>query len=241
MDWYLFALIILVGIGAGFVQRVSGFGLCIFAMLFLPYILPSHTAAAAVSCLFSVYLSTYNAVRYRKYINYKMVWPMFIASAVTIPIAVRFSSRVSAEVFSYLLGGVLILLSVYFLFFNQKIKFKPTTAGGVLSGALGGILGGLFSTGGPPVVLYLSQATPDKMVYFATIQFYFCLSDTYASLTRAVSGVLTWQILLWGVVGIVGLALGDIIGKRVFDKLNSEMVKRVIYIGMIISGILMFI
>lgn len=241
MDPLQIILLILVGIGAGFVQRVSGFGLCIFAMLFLPHFLPSHTAAAAVSCLFSVYLSTYNAIRYRKDINYKAVWPMFLASAVTIPIAVRFSAKVSAEIFSYLLGGVLIVLSLYFLFFNEKIKFKPTVAGGILSGTLGGVLGGLFSTGGPPIVLYLSQATPDKMIYFATIQFYFCLSDTYATITRAVSGVLDWRIVLWGVIGIAGLAFGDIIGKKVFDKLDSEMVKKVIYIGMIISGILMLV
>ena len=39
--------LVLIGMGAGFVQRVSGFGMGIFAMLFLPHFMPSHTAAAA--------------------------------------------------------------------------------------------------------------------------------------------------------------------------------------------------
>ena len=241
MEWYWYVLLVFVGMGGGFVQRVSGFGLGIFVMLFLPHFLPNHTAAAAVSCLFACCTATYNAVRYRKHIAFKTALPMMAAAAVSIPIAVRFSARVSAEVFSYLLGGVLIILSIYFLFFNKKIKFKPTVAGGVLSGTLGGILGGLFSTGGPPVVLYLTQATTDKMVYFATIQFYFCFSNLYATANRAINGILTKEIFILSAIGIIGCMLGDTLGRMVFNKLNSEMVKKVIYIGMIISGILMFI
>lgn len=62
---HIFFLVI-IGIGAGFVQRVSGFGLGIFAMMFLPHFMPSHTAAATISTLFSCVTSTYNAVRHRK-------------------------------------------------------------------------------------------------------------------------------------------------------------------------------
>ena len=62
-------ILILVGAGAGFVQRVSGFGLGIFAMLFLPHFIPRHTTAAAISCLFSSGTSTYNAVPLTKTIR----------------------------------------------------------------------------------------------------------------------------------------------------------------------------
>ena len=40
-------LIILVSVGGGFVQRVSGFGLGIFVMLFFPYLLPGYAMGAA--------------------------------------------------------------------------------------------------------------------------------------------------------------------------------------------------
>ena len=64
-------LLVLIGMGAGFVQRVSGFGLGIFAMLFLPHFMPDHTAAAAISSLFSCATTSYNALRYRKAVSYK--------------------------------------------------------------------------------------------------------------------------------------------------------------------------
>ena len=159
-------LLLLVGVGAGFVQRVSGFGLGIFAMLFMPHFLPAHISAPAVSTLFSFGTSSWNALRHRKNISYRTVLPLLAASLVTIPIAVYFSSAVPAKVFQAILGTVLIALSLYFLFFEKKVRIRPTVRNGLLAGTVSGTLSGLFSTGGPPVVLYLTEALPDKHVYF---------------------------------------------------------------------------
>ena len=236
---HIFLLIAVVG-GAGFVQRVSGFGLGIFTMLFLPHFIPSQQAAT-ISCLFSVGTSTYNAIRYRKDINYRTVLPLLIAAAVSIPIAVYFSVKVPKRAFEILLGVVLVILSLYFIFFNKRIKLRASITGGVIAGALGGTLNGLFSTGGPPVVLYLTHATESNMVYFATIQFYFCLTNIYATASRAVSGVITPRLLLYAVIGFAGCMIGDLIGRTVFDRLDSDKMKLVIYIGMIVSGVIMIL
>lgn len=231
--------LILVGFGAAFVQRVSGFGLGIFAMMFLPHFLPSHTAAATISCLFSCYTTTVNSIKYRKKVSYKIAIPMLAAALISIPIAVYFSAKVEAHLFKILLGSVLIILSIYFLFFNKKIKIKPTPVNGVIAGTLGGALNGLFSTGGPPAVLYLTSAASDNLTYFATIQFYFCLTNFYATGSRAISGLISVDLLIYAAVGIIGCIAGDFLGTKVFNKLDAKKLKYVIYIGMIISGILM--
>lgn len=231
--------IILVGFGAAFVQRVSGFGLGIFTMMFLPHFLPSHTAAATISCLFSCYTTTFNSIRYRKNVAYKTALPMLAAALVSIPIAVYFAAKVSARIFEILLGAVLVVLSIYFLFLNKKIKIKPTAMNGIVAGTLGGALNGLFSTGGPPAVLYLTNATPDNITYFATIQFYFCLTNIYATANRAINGLITAELILYAAVGVIGCIGGDLLGRKVFDKLDAQKLKYVIYIGMIISGALM--
>lgn len=240
MDLFRGLLLVVIGIGAGFVQRVSGFGLGIFAMMFLPHFMPSHTAAATISTLFSCITSTYNSVRYRRNVEFKTALPMICAALISIPVAVYFSAAVSGEVFKILLGAVLIVLSIYFMFFNKHIKIKPTCFNGILAGTLGGTLNGLFSTGGPPVVLYLSNAMTDNITYFATIQFYFCFTNLYATATRALNGIINIEILIYAAIGVVGCMIGDFIGKSVFEKLNSNKLKYIIYIGMIISGIVMF-
>ncbi len=231
--------LVLIGIGAGFVQRVSGFGLGIFAMLFLPHVLPSHTAAAAISTLFSCVTSSLNTIKYRKHIRFRIALPMICTALVTIPIAVRFSTLVSAKGFGLLFGSVLILLALYFIFFNKSLKLKPTFGNGMAAGAVSGTLSGLFSTGGPPAVLYVSSATEDNMTYFAVIQFYFCLTNLYSTAVRALEGILTSEILLYAAVGIVGCMVGDAFGKGVFDRLDSRRLKQVIYTGMLLSGIIM--
>ena len=234
-------LLTIVGIGAGFVQRVSGFGLGIFAMLFLPHLLPSHTAAATVVGICSVVTSTINAVKYRRDINYKTVIPLLLAAAVSIPLAVYFSAKVSKGVFEILLGTVLIFLSIYFLFFNKSVKLKASVLGGTIAGTLSGVLNGLFSTGGPPAVLYLANVSASNAAYFAGIQFYFSLTNIYATVMRAISGLLTLDVLLLSIFGLVGCVVGDFLGKSVFERLDGEKLKRIIYIGMIASGIVMII
>lgn len=232
--------LVLIGMGAGFIQRVSGFGLGIFAMMFLPHFLPTHTAAAAISCLFSCATSTYNAVCYRKDIVFKTALPMLIAALAAIPLAVIFSSAISGAFFEMLLGGVLIVLSLYFLFFNSRIRIRPTIPNGLLAGAISGILNGLFSTGGPPVVLYLSCATDSNIAYFATIQFFFSVTNLYATAVRVFNGDITGTVLLYSLIGIAGCMAGDLLGRLVFDKLDANRLKYIIYIGMIISGLIMF-
>ncbi len=234
-------LLLLVGAGAGCIQRVSGFGLGIFAMLFLPHFMPTHTAAATISCLFSLGTSTYNAVKYRKNIPFKTVLPLLFGALVMIPIAVRFSVLISGDVFKIILGAVLICLSIYFLFFDRRVRMKPTVWNGMLAGAIGGTLNGLFSTGGPPIVLYLTHATASNLTYFAAIQFYFSLTNIYATLVRAVNGVVTAELLVYAAIGFVGCMAGDTLGRFVFDKLDAKRLKQIIYIGMIISGVLMIV
>ena len=232
--------VFLIGIGAGFIQRVSGFGLGIFSMIFFPHFLPAQ-AGSAISCIHSSITSSYNAIRYRKHVRYQTVLPILAAAFLTIPIAVRLAKRVSADSFRMLLGIVLIAFSLYFLIFQKKIRLKPNLRNGIFAGTLGGVLNGLFATGGPPVVLYLSSAMADKTVYFATIQFYFAFTNLYATLMRIINGMITPQILLYAGIGAVSCLLGDRIGRFVFDKLDVEKLRRIIYIGMIISGIVMLV
>ena len=241
MDWMHALFLVLIGMGAGFVQRVSGFGLGIFSMMLLPHFIPSHTAAATITSLFTCVTTTYNAACYRKNVAYKTVFPVVCSALVAIPIAVYFSGVVSAKVFKLLLGGILIVLSLYFIYFNQNIKIRPTAVNGVLTGVLGGTLNGLFSTGGPPVVLYLSSATADNITYFATIQFYFCVTNIYGITMRAINGMINSEVLLFAAIGIAGCMAGGFAGGFVFDKLDSGKLKRIIYIGMIISGITMIL
>ena len=241
IDIWLILALVAVGAGAAFIQRVSGFGSGIFSMLFLPYLFGNTVTAAAVSGMWSCATTVFNAIRHRKNIQFKLILPILIPAMIMVTLSVQFSKKVPAEAMMIVLGSVLILLSLYFLLFSQKIHLKPSIPAGVAIGTTGGVLSGLFSTGGPPVVLYLSGIIQDKDIYFATIQGYFAITDLYGVGTRVFSGIITWQVLLLAAIGWIGSLTGNILGGLVFDKLNAQRLKQIIYIGMIVSGILMII
>ena len=240
LDLFKIILIVLVSAGAGFVQRVAGFGLGIFAMLFLPYLMPSGVVVVG-ACLLSCCTSSYNAIKYRKNIHFSTMLPPLAAALVVIPIMVRFSMRVPEERMKLLLGAALILLSIYFILFSKRIHIRPSVPAGLLCGVMGGTMSSLFSMGGPPIVLYLVHALEDKTAYFATIQFYFAINNIYTTAVRVANGIITGQMLLVFAISVVACFAGNRIGGLVFDKLDSEKIKLVIYIGMIVSGVTMIL
>lgn len=232
-------LLILVSAGGAFVQRVTGFGLGIFNMLFMPYFLPSSSVAAAITGMQSCVLNVYHGVTQRRHILWRTMLPVLVAAMIAIPAAVALSVWLPQSLLKRLLGVVLMGLSVYFLFFSQRIHLRPTVVNGLIAGACGGMLNGLFSTGGPPVVLYLLHATSDKLTYFATIQAYFGITNLFSTGNRILSGVIDWQIAGYAAVSLLGIALGDRLGSVVFHRLNADKFRKIIYIGMLLSGMLM--
>jgi len=234
-------LLLLVGMGACFVQRVSGFGLSIFAMLFLPHFFPVPVDAASVSNMMSCVTSSYNSIYCRKDISFKMILPLLLAALATIPFAVYLSNRISAQSFHIVLGIVQILLSIYFLTLGKKVKFKATKGKGVLCGVASGLLTGLFSTGGPPAVIYVDNASENKNEYFASIQFFFAMSNIYAITFRIINGFITVQLVLYTLIGLAGCFIGNYIGKKVFNRLDGGTIKIIVYIAMLISGVLMIV
>ena len=231
--------LLMVGAGACFVQRVSGFGLAIFAMLFLPHFLPTPVAAASVSNLISCATSSYNSIYYRKNISLKVVLPLILAVLVTVPFAVYLSNRISAKSFYIVLGIVQILLSLYFIFLGKNVRFKPTMLKGIICGIGSGLLNGLFSTGGPPAVIYVDNVSTNKDEYFACIQFFFAVSNIYALIFRLINGLITVQLLEYALIAAVGCFFGNYVGKKVFNKLDSSTIKAIIYVALLISGVIM--
>lgn len=239
MELWKWFLLVLISFGGSFVQRVTGFGYGIFVMMFLPGLLGSSIETAAVSGLISCCTCLYNAIRLRSSIRWKLALPAVAAALLIIPVAVSYSASAPEELMRRLLGAALILLSIYFLFFSGKVRLRPTVLGGMAAGAMGGVLGGMFSMGGPPIVLYLIQAVPDKTAYFATLQAYFAVTNLYTTANRAVNGIVTARVLGWFAVAVVGSLIGNHIGGKLFDKLDSAKMKRLVYLGMIVSGITM--
>lgn len=232
-----FILIVLITFGASFIQRVTGFGFGIFAMTFLPYIMSAYTEANVLSSMLAMLLSLAVTLRMLREVHWKNLIFPFIGSAVMTFITVNLMKGQGDSILKLLLGVVLILLSIYFLLFSGKIHIRPTWYGGLIAGGLSGVLGGLFSMGGPPVVVYYMESEQDPKHYMATIQAFFTLSNIYSIGVKVSAGFVTHNVLICFAVGLVGMLAGLIVGSRVFDKLDGPKIKKAVYLIMALSGV----
>lgn len=235
--WVKVLLVILVAFAGSFTQRVTGFGFGIVAMIFLPYLVSSYASATLLANLLSIAMSTYIAIKMRKNIQWKLILPCIISGCTMTFFAIQFMKGMTNTFLKALLGGFLVLLSVYFIFVSNKIKIKASVLSGVLLGGLSGILGGIFSTGGPPMVIYLLSATSSMTDYLASIQCHFMIINLFTLVTKIASGFLTSEVVIFALFGYIGIFSGVLLGDRFTGKIDGAKLKKVIYGFMAISGV----
>ncbi len=222
------------------IQSVSGFGFAIFMMSVIPNVLP-YTTSTVVSGLLSLGTNVANTTRYRKYIDWKQIWFPMAGYFVVSFLVVTFAAGKSDELLKRILGVVLIGLSIYFLFFSNKIHIRPTPRNGVIAGGLSGVLGGLFSMSGPPMVVYMLSTGKEKEDYLGTIQMYFFITNLYTNVLRFFNGMVQMQDILLVLSGLIFSTTGFLIGVRLLKHIDAALLKKIIYAFMAFSGLSMVI
>jgi uncharacterized membrane protein YfcA len=234
-------LIFLSSFAGSFVQRVCGFGFGIFIMTILPYLMPSYQEATALSGFLSLIQSGLVLISIHKYLNTKNLYVIFLSFCVFSFFAIKFVSVSGDGILKIILGIVLILLAIYFLFFSKNATVKPTLKWQISLGGLSGLMGGLLGMHGPAAVVYFLPSEKSKEHYLAIAQAYFVITNIYMSFFRAEYGFVTSNVGFALLYALPGIFLGIYFGKKVFDKINSQTLKKVIYYYMILAGILQMV
>ncbi len=238
MELHILMLIALVVLCASFIQSVTGFGFGIFSMIFLPTLFGVYTEGNVLSSMLSLFTSLAVALAMWKKISWKnLIFPL-VGCLFSTYFAVEFIGTQDNDTLILLLGVLLVVLSVYFFFFSGKLRIKATWYTGLSMGILSGIMDGMFSIGGPPIVIYYMQSEDSSENYLATVSTYFAVSGMISVGTKAAKGFITTNVWIAFAIGFVAMALGALVGKLARDKCNSAMIKKAVYGFMAVSGIL---
>ena len=235
--------IILLAAGASFVQRTIGFGFGIFIMTALPFLMPSYGEAVTLSGLLSLTSATVVMVKYLKFVTWKRLLPMVGAFIIFSTLAILLLDKIEGQAMRMILGIMLIIISLYFSFFKDKLqKFIRPTAGWQLgTGSASGIMGGLFGMHGPPVVLYLIVSEPDKDHYMGMIQTYAVITNIVMLAVRAINGYVTPVVGVTYLYSLGGLALGVLAGNWAFRLIPNKLFTYIVYAYIGISGAIIFL
>jgi len=233
-----FLFITLLALGAGFVQRTTGFGFGIFIMTALPYLMPSYGEATTLSGMLSLMTLLGISYKLRGRIAWKRLWPILITFLVVSAAAIFLLTGMRERSLRIILGVVLIATSLYFMLLGGRIRIRPSLPAQVVTGTLSGLMGGFFGMQGPPAVLYFISSEPDKEHCLAITSAYFCIGNAVMTLVRAANGYLTGAVGTGFLYGLAGALLGTWLGAKVFDRIPAHLFRYVVYAYIGLSGII---
>lgn len=240
MGTYYIFLIILIAILSALIQGCTGFGFSIIAMSLLPQVMP-YKYASMVTAISSIIMIMAITLKLRRFVNFKLMLYPLISSTFTSFVGV-FALMSGSDMFMRrLLGLVLLLMSVFFIFYNDKIHISPTPINGFIVGAISGFFSGLFNLGGPPMVAYFLSATKDKMEYNATLQCYFVFNGAVILALHLLMGNFNSQIAQYSGIALVGVVIGTLIGYSIFRKISLQAIRKIVYGFTTIFGIYLLI
>lgn len=223
-----------------FIQRVTGFGFGIFVMTIFPYLLPSYGEATMLSGLLAGTNSLMVVLQKRRFIQWKNFLPMLLCFMIVSVVCIFLLVRIDDHQIKRVLGILLILGSLYFLFFNDKIRLKPNVKTQLSMGTLSGMMGGFFAMQGPPAVLYFMVLGIGKDAYIACMQTYLLSGNLLMSVARGYNGFLTYHVGFAYCIGFLFVLGGNWLGGKIFDKISTKILRKCVYGYLALSGVVIF-
>ncbi len=139
------------------------------------------------------------------------------------------------------LGIIIVIIAVYFLFFEEKINlsFKKSGNSGKFFSFLTGILGGVYGISGPPIIIYLKGLKLDKTTFRATILSIFFAMSVLRTIVYLFIGLYNLQILITAILTIPFVIAGLFIGNQIHHSVSEKKFKKITALVLLINGILL--
>ncbi len=229
--WFAFLIF-----AAALIQAALGFGFTPVTMAFLPCFM-DYNKSVAVS-LGVIFVSTLIlSIRYRKYVQWKILLPLLIPTLILNGVAAFVSTNLSSGFLYLLLGFMLIGIAVFFFLFSDRIRLRSSVKTGVLLGSLCGVGYGFFAIGGPTAALYLMPSVEDKTEYMGSMQMFLCINNGLGIVLRILRGSLSAADLPVIGIGWIFMLLGTAAGLFLFKRLSKERFRKIIYAFVGINGL----
>lgn len=232
------SFIFLLSICASFIQRVSGFGFGIFVMIFFPLFLPSYGESTMLSGLLAGSTALLICIRNFKHIRWKLIGNLIIYNLIASWIAIEYMASLGNDSLKRIFGIVFVIVALYSLFCEGKIRILQNRWAAPLSGTVSGIMGGMFAMPGPPIVLYCIERIENKQAYITTLQAFSVILNIFYTAFRSNAGFFSDHILLWWATGLCGVMVGSSLGGKFLSRIDGRTLKKAVYTLLLISGLI---
>ncbi len=145
--------------------------------------------------------------------------------------------NVDAHIIKIIFGAVVILIGLeMFLREKSQKKYRENKVVLVIVGILAGLMCGLFGVGAL-LAAYISRVTDNMEEFKANSAFIFIVDNLFRMVTYSVLGVITWESLRLSFLLMPVMLIGLFAGIRSSKVLNEKIVKKLVIVLLVVSGI----
>lgn len=220
-----------------FVQGLSGFGAALVAIPLLSLVIDIKTAVP-LCMLTSLIMTTYMGGKLRSHFDKKKILPLCFGSLPGIILGVILLKRVPSDTIRFFLGLLLVIYSLYSVIFSPKAR-NLNAKWGYFAGFLSGIGSAAFSTGGPPLIVYVTANNWNNNQIKATLTGAFIFTTYLGVIVHAVSGMTTMIVLKYFLFSAPAVLLGTGAGAYCYSYLGKESYLKLIFAFLVVMGVML--
>lgn len=239
MEYLLFFLVIL---AANIIQGITGFAGTILAMP-PSLMLVGYDVAKPVLNVLGLFSGIYVFAEQHKKVNWQEVKRIVLVMAVGILGGILMKSLFDGQedILYQLLGIFVILLALSGLYQmagkKEKKEKLPKPAGTYAMLVSAGIVHGMFVSGGPLLIGYLTRKIKDKVSFRATISTVWIILNTMILIDDIRNGLWNMSLVKTQLISVPFLLAGMFIGSKLYTRMSQKLFMIITYILLFISGI----
>ena len=230
--------------GAHLLEGITGFGSAVIALPFLAMLL-GLKAAVPLLCLLGWPMALYLTLRSYRSIRWREFLFIALYAGIGIPGGIVLFDRMAPAALTLLLGGVMIGVGAHGFRSVSVAPAAPPAARRSLPMRLllvaGGVIHGAFGTGGPFVVIYASQALPEKSLFRVTLSMLWLTLNSFRIgdwlvRDRSLLTPEVWRLVL---ISLPFMAIGLLTGDRLHRRVDERRFRRIVYATLAAAGVVM--
>ena len=229
------ALIWVAVLFASILRAFTGFGFALAAVpafsLFLPPV-----DAVVLSAALALALGLFSLRSYWGVIHPRHLTPLVAMSIVGTLVGAALLTGISVALFQ-LCVGLSVLAACLGLGLVRNAGVAPHPLLGWGAGLVSGLMNGVMAIPGPPIIVYVLLTESEPRRSRALMMAFFTLSALLALLSYAVNGLLGPHLLVYVLLALPVLYIGDRLGDRFFHRFGDDLYRRVALVALFALGV----
>lgn len=175
------------------------------------------------------------AVRERRSFHWRVVLPLATLMVIGCIPGALFLKFGNPELIKMFFGIGVTLVGLQTLL-TERLNLKPNRIALCIIGIIAGVMCGMYGIGAL-LVAYVTKTTDTPEEFRANVCFVFILVDIFRAILYISTGIFTAEIFIWALKLAPFMAVGMAIGTFLAGRLRADLVKKIIMVMLVLSGI----